>query len=689
MKALPHEEEKMVANEEVHSTNVALARDQYFGSGDVPTGLVSDSIAASWRRCRDLGLKAGDPGTDAALMVDRQRDILEQNRSLLTYARPVMENLFAQIANTDSVVLLADANSMIVHSLGDPSFIGKADKVRLMPGFSWEERHRGTNAIGTALVEERPLVVHGGEHYLDRNLFLTCAASPVLDTGGRPIGVLDISGECRSHQRHTLALVQMSAQMIENRMLMSEFGKELVVSFHARPEFLGTLCEGIAVFSLEGKLLAANRSALFQLELKRADVPRQRFSQLFDTRIDEALNYVRFGGREHFSMLMKGGIRLFAHLRCGAVTSKPLFFGGGASAAEPARNEEPAPAAAAKTSRPGFPLTLNDLMGGDLRIEVAATKVRKILGKDIPLLIEGETGTGKEMFAQAFHMSGPRRDKPFVAVNCAAIPEGLIESELFGYQDGAFTGARKKGNLGKILQADGGTLFLDEIGDMPFNLQARLLRVLQEREVVPLGAARAVPVDILLVTATNRKLREEVERGNFREDLYYRVNGLRITLPPLRERTDLDRIAQSLLVDEAGPARSVEISDEVLQLFRAYRWPGNIRQMRSILRTALALLDGGDLLEEEHLPEDIVEELERAAAAGLIPTAAPVLSAAPLIPMAVAPPISPPVAGGANLAEIELAAIHRALDECQGNVSAAARRLGISRNTLYRKLGRL
>jgi transcriptional regulator with PAS, ATPase and Fis domain len=350
--------------------------------------------------------------------------------------------------------------------------------------------------------------------------------------------------------------------------------------------------------------------------------------------------------------------------------------------------EATSPATPPRSARPSFPLTLADLVGGDTRIEAAAQKARKVLGKDIPLLIEGETGTGKEMFARAFHTSGPRREQPFIAVNCAAIPEGLIESELFGYQEGAFTGARKKGSLGKIMQADGGTLFLDEIGDMPFNLQARLLRVLQEREVVPLGAARAVSVDFVLVTATNRKLREEVERGNFREDLYYRVNGLRITLPPLRDRTDLERVAGALVADEAGPGRRAEISDEVLALFRAYRWPGNIRQMRAIVRTALALLDEGELLQAEHLPEDIVEEIARAAGreegAGrpLVETiVTPGPQATPSFAMA--------AVGRANLAEIELAAIHRTLDECEGNVSAAARRLGIGRNTLYRKLGRL
>lgn len=716
----------MLEYQEEYREKVAKARRYYFGAGELPTGLVSDTIAASWQRCNEQGLSAGSAIGDTMVQVHRPQEALDKNESLLSYARPVMENLYDQIRNTDSVVVLADASGVLVHSLGDPVFVGKANTVGLTPGFSWNERFRGTNAVGTAIVEERPLVVHGNEHYLDKNVILTCSASPVFNPRGDLIGVLDISGDSRAYQRHTLALVQMSAQMIENRMLASEYESQLIVNFHARPEFLGTLCEGIAVFSLDGKLLAANRSALFQLDIKRRDVPRHRFASLFDLDINEALNYVRFGRREPFALPSRGGIRLFAHARCGAISLKPLFFSGSTTTLDnqpapqpPSTREEPCP-------RPliGAPATLEDLLGSDSRIEAAAMRVKKLLGKDIPLLIEGETGTGKEMFARAFHNSSPRRHKPFVAVNCAAIPEGLIESELFGYQEGAFTGAKRKGNVGKIAQADGGTLFLDEIGDMPLNLQARLLRVLQEREVVPLGATKPIPVDITLVTATNRKLREEVDRGTFREDLYYRVNGLRITLPPLRERSDLGRIVNSLVADETRDGPAIGVSEEVIKLLYAYRWPGNIRQMRSIVRTALAMLDDGDhSLEVRHLPEDILEEIERASHAAHAPNpqgAAGVAS--PHIPAAAggnghlgiglpaagmtsgfsihapvtAPPapavpagLSLPLDGACNLAELELSAIHRALEECRGNVSAAARRLGISRNTLYRKLGRL
>jgi transcriptional regulator with PAS, ATPase and Fis domain len=279
------------------------------------------------------------------------------------------------------------------------------------------------------------------------------------------------------------------------------------------------------------------------------------------------------------------------------------------------------------------------------------------------------------MFAKAFHNSGPRQGLPFVALNCASIPETLIESELFGYQGGAFTGARKEGAPGKIQQAHGGTLFLDEIGDMPLNLQARLLRVLQERCVTPLGSTRAIQVDISLVCATHRKLREEVARGTFREDLYYRLNGLSVTLPPLRDRTDIRAMVSKLAASEAASrGEAVKFSEGALQAIENYGWPGNIRQLFNVIRVAIALLDDNETtITETHLPEELFEVMP--VAAGNAPAFDPWAAA--------------PLEGASSLDEISRQAALRTLEAAGGNISAAARQLGISRNTLYRKLGRM
>jgi len=274
------------------------------------------------------------------------------------------------------------------------------------------------------------------------------------------------------------------------------------------------------------------------------------------------------------------------------------------------------------------------------------------------VLLLGETGTGKEVVARALHQASPRADKPFVAVNCAAIPEGLIESELFGYREGAFTGSRRGGMVGRLMQANGGTLFLDEIGDMPLALQARLLRVLQERRVAPLGAADEQDIDVALICATHRDLKRLVHEQHFREDLYYRVNGVSLRLPALRERDDLASLVQGLL-DKAG-AKGVSLDPALAALLQGFDWPGNIRQLEMVVRTALAMReDGEQQLTLEHLTDCLLDEL----ASGAAPSG--------------------------SLRDNELELIREALARHQGNVSAAAEALGISRATLYRKLKQL
>jgi transcriptional regulator with PAS, ATPase and Fis domain len=280
-------------------------------------------------------------------------------------------------------------------------------------------------------------------------------------------------------------------------------------------------------------------------------------------------------------------------------------------------------------------------------------------------LIEGESGVGKEVFTAAFHNSGPRRHGPFVAVNCAAIPEPLIESELFGYEEGAFTGAKKKGYQGRILQANGGTLFLDEIGVEPLCVQGGVLRVLQERPVTPLGSSKTVTVDVSIVCATHRKMREEVAAGRFREDLYYRLNGLRIQLPPLRLRTDIHRLIDATIKAESG-GREIEIAPDVRHMLGRHPWPGNFRQLQMVLRTAIAILGSEKTLEYEHLPDEFVHGEDPQN--GVEPTVDE---------------------QEGELAHIESVAIRRALAAAGGNMSKAARALGISRKTLYRKLSQM
>jgi transcriptional regulator with PAS, ATPase and Fis domain len=366
------------------------------------------------------------------------------------------------------------------------------------------------------------------------------------------------------------------------------------------------------------------------------------------------------------------GEPLQARAGCSLATGLAL---GGSEAPEAAHPPPatPRPAVAPCAARPRAGLRALDT--GDAQMRAVITKLRKVQDRPIAVLIGGETGTGKEWLARAIHADSARAAKPFVAVNCAAIPETLIESELFGYEEGAFTGARRKGAVGKIVHADGGTLFLDEIGDMPLALQARLLRVLQDRQVTPLGGHRSVPVDVAIVSASHRDLRAMIRERTFREDLYYRLNGLAVTLPPLRERSDLPVLVERMLA-ETGADPAPRLAAELMQRFGSLCWPGNLRQLHSVLQTAAAMAAGESTITAAHLADDVLEALAESQQADDDGPAGcePVPAEAAKDPEAT------------TWHEAELVMIRRAVAEADGNISAAAKRLGIARNTIYRKL---
>jgi len=616
-----------------------------------------DVIALSHQRSLAFGLRQQDAPDVAPLPSSALTDLLDSNRDLFAHARPVMETLYSQIAGTRSMVLLTDSEGAILHALGDDDFLARAQRVALRPGGLWSERYRGTNAIGTALAEGAATQVHADQHYLRANHFLTCSCAPILDPMGRIVGALDVSSDHRDGHPHTLALVRMSAQMVENHFFGTRFAHAVRVHFHAQPGFLGTLMEGIAAFAPDGRLLSANRSARFQFGgLSLRALQEQSCGALFGVALDALREAARHQPGQVLPLYLSHGAQVMARVELQPSPVQVIVEA--PPRREPVLEQQPAPA------RATAPLSgLRYLATGDPQVARVLDRVGKVLGRDVPVLILGETGTGKELLARAIHQDSPRRAAPFVAVNCAAIPETLIESELFGHEDGAFTGARRKGRAGLVQQAHGGTLFLDEIGDMPLAMQARLLRVLQERLVTPLGGSQPVPVDVAVVCATHCNLREMMAAGRFREDLYYRLNGLAVRLPPLRERTDLEVVMQRLLqaAAEGGPVPALD--EDVRQLLLHCRWPGNLRQMAGVLRTALLLADGEASIRRSHLPEDFLEALDATALDGV-------------------------AASPAGLRERATDAVQQALAAHGGNVSAAARALGVSRNTVYRHLRR-
>ncbi len=608
---------------------------------------IAEAIARSWRRCMVKGVDEQAPVEDQIITAQELAERLEKNRLLLTHAEPEMTTLSEQIAHTRSLVILTDSEGVILRTKGEGVDENEI-RASLLPGASWSEEHRGTNAIGTALVERLPISVQGSEHFMTYHHSLSCSAVPIFAANNHLVATLDVSNDLNAPQQHTLALVKMAAQMVENRLFHATAEGEIGVHFHVRPEFIGTLWEGVALFDAQGQLHAINRSGQFQfglpLDQDILSARRIRFEDIFD----ESWTAFKQRGLSSdvlFPLHLRNGARLYARAsanQTAMVSSKPLPLAPRESAA-----------------------SLELLDSGDPQLKTAIAQVKQVLNRDIPILVLGETGAGKELFSRAIHDASARKHQPFIAVNCAALPEGLIEAELFGYEEGAYTGAKRKGNIGKIQQADGGTLFLDEIGDMPLSLQARLLRVLQERTITPLGSSKSIPVNFMLVSATNQKLKEKVAAGEFRSDLYYRINGLTVQLPALRQRQDLSRLIQVILQIEQSPQATV--SDEVMAVFAAHPWPGNVRQLHNVLRTAVALAEG-DVIELQHLTHDFMDEM--ACESQTFEAAAPLVI-------------------GSSLKAQSESAIRQAMLQHGGNISAVARQLGVSRNTLYRRLKEL
>ncbi|MGE5467945.1 MAG: sigma-54-dependent Fis family transcriptional regulator [Ignavibacteria bacterium] len=617
------------------------ARELLLERGEIPLSyMVEAALAKSWRRSADAGLAPEGRLPDSGRLEDHQLcQTTERLQEFIAHARPVMEYLHAQTRDSDSMVILADDRGIILQTVGDPDFLTRAERVALVPGVSWDERYRGTNGIGTALADAQPLVVQGGEHFLERNGFLSCAAAPITAPDGRLLGVLDISGDERRYHPHTLGLVRAAAQMLESRLFDACHGHSLRIRFHPLAEGIGTVAEGAAALSEDGWITGATQQGFALLHLAPADLGITPLSRVLQVRLADLIDWSRRRPDEPMLVSRNDGSRLFVRVDPGR--AKP------AAAAPAAARPKPAEDALAA------------LCTGDERIAGAVEKARKLIGKPIALLLQGECGVGKEYFARAFHASGPRRDGPFVALNCAAIQQSLLEAELFGY---AGTLCRDE-YLGRLREADGGTLLIEEVGDLPLPLQARLLGVMQNKQTMPLGAEKPVAVDAVIVCATRRDLRAEIEAGRFDADLYYRINGITLALPPLRSRKDFTQLLARLL-EEQAPGRGLSIEPAVATAFADYVWPGNVSQLVNALKAACALLDEDEnRIGWQHLPDDLAEELRWQ-------------------------PPPAPAAGAAteNLRELSETTIARAIALSHGNMSEAARRLGISRNTLYRRL---
>lgn len=605
-------------------------RRRFLQEGVRPGDEVPASIVRSWQRSAAHGLDMERQPSVEALSQAQLRDVRERNEALLRAARGEIEALHEDARVTGGIVILTDPGGVVLATVGNMDFAERASRVSLRPGVDWGEATIGTNAIGTAIAERHHVSVRGAEHFFDAHHILSCSAVPILDPGGAVIGVLDFTNDSRLAQTHTLALVKRAVQEIERRLFESRFGGHEQMHFHADPSLVDGPHEGLLAFEAE-RLVGANRYGLDLLGLDWSALGLLSFREIFDA---ERSTLIGDRPPEENRVRTLRGSTMFARL-------------------QPPRRSMVAPSA----DRRPEAVPIDPVPIFDARVTKSLERAVRLADSDVAILIQGEIGSGKEIFARRLHAAGRRREGPFVTIDCSAVDPAAIEALLFGGTDADEAAA--------IRRAAGGVLLLEAIEALPLATQARLAGWLAARAGVSGGEPR-IAVDFALVATTHTGLAERVARGAFRQDLLLRIGAYTVDLEPLRHHPDRRGLIDALWARIAPPALRSRLEAETAAALAAYDWPGNQRQLLATLRALVVLAEAGESLGRDALPAEIRVAGEPAAVAAAEAT------------------VGLDVEIG--LDTITLAAMHAALEAEGGNVSRAARRLGIHRSTLYRRV---
>lgn len=644
------------------------------------SGLLRERCGQSWRRCLEVGLSPDQeplvPVVDAAEVRRLQQAFGER---AFEQALSTLNGLMSVLSDVGYHASLANADGVIIAESIKPSHVYYCESDRI--GSIWREEVGGTNGIGTCIAEQRPVAVFRDDHFYYDLSAQACVAAPFYNPDGQLQGVLNLT-TCNPHvdiNAHHIAykLATQSSNKLEQRLFRLRFEDSFIL------QVCGTsgLAAWIAV-DAGGLILGATHGARRLLGLEANQLGRRRLWEVIDCP-QSAISLEIFRSVASAQLLH---------------SAQRLDFLMVASPAQPVRSAEAERARARPRATREVAGSLALCAGQDSRMQDNVRLIRKVMNKNLPLLLLGETGAGKDTLAKAIHQEGERSAAPFVAFNCASVPESLIDSELFGYSKGAFTGANKDGSQGRFMEADGGTLFLDEIGDMPLALQTRLLRVLESGEVSPLGGGKAVRVDVQIIAATNQRLHEKVAAGEFREDLFFRLSGMIIDLPPLREREDKAQLIETVLQGVCGDDPVPVLKPSAWKKLLEYSWPGNVRELRHVLHRASLFADGGEVrasdivLPFENRIRPLAERLAPVATARPTPEQPardkPSIDAEALDDAADLVVHVTGVNARTTLDQVESKAISQALAASAGNVESACKALGMSKATLYRKIKR-
>lgn len=623
-------------------------------------------ILRSWKRSAEYGV---DP-YQQKIRPNKDPNLLkEENRRLVEVSRPFMEMVYNFVKGSNFVVILIDKDGYVLELIGDEETVKAAERNYLIPGANRLEKAVGTNAIGLALAEKTPVQIFGPEHYNYYHHSWTCSAAPIKDPQGKIIGVFDMSGHYSLVHKHTLGMVVSMVRAIERELCLQEAHKEaLFVNEHLKA-VINSVSDGLLAVDKNGKITHANTIVSRIIGRKRDDIINKHVEKVleFDRAFKKALISEDICIDKEF-YINKGNLKLYCLATTTPIKDQQEEVIGKVIVL---REKKKVHNLVHRMVGASASFTFENIIGENKSLKECINLARTVAITDSKVLLEGESGTGKELFAQAIHNYSERKRGPFIAVNCSAIPHELIESELFGYEEGAFTGAKKWGKPGKFELAEGGTLFLDEISSMSLDMQAKLLRVIQENQVVRVGGINVIPLDVRIIAATNRDLSELIKDGSFRDDLYYRLSVVTVKIPPLRERRDDIPVLVEHLSKKLGNkvgAGKVNFTPEALSLLMCYDWPGNIRELENVIERAIILAKGSEI-NSSFLPEKLKENIgDESKVENKINEK--VIS----------------LQGEGSLENVEVHVIREALRKTKGNVSKAARILGISRNTIYNKL---
>lgn len=544
-------------------------------------------VVQSWLRCiNDHSLDPEHRGEARIVTESVLKEHQQESEDLLHTARFAMEDLYRRVNSMGYVLLLTDAKGVTIDFIGDEKVDRELKRSGLYIGSEWSETEAGTCGVGACLASGEAITIHQDDHFDIAHAPLSCTAAPIYNSSDSLIGVLDVSLLMSPAEKYsqalTLEVVKSCVRRIELANLMATKRSDWILRLNSAPEFLGVDPTSAVSIAADGTISGLTHGAkrMFAKTLgiswkSQQGIIGKPFEDIFEFDFNDLPCLIGAETPGEQALELRNGKVIFADVRA------------------PSRPQRP-------NSTAMIPAALSVIHGGDPEMGRLAAKAAKIVDKQISIVLEGETGVGKEFVAKALHDACKKKGQ-FVAINCAALPEALIESELFGYAPNSFTGAHAKGKKGLIEQANGGTLFLDEIGDMPLVLQARLLRVLAEREIMAVGATKPVAVDIRVISATHRNLKELVDCGQFRRDLYYRLNGVILTIPALRDRTDKGWIIRQIS-SLVSPDFPLPFSKEADLALRSYAWPGNVREMINVFELCVALRDG-DMVELSDLPD--------------------------------------------------------------------------------------